>query len=77
MEKVAQKFALHTSVIFIKQPKVNNRPIGENSPKLVTLVTWYILFISIGYGTLSIEIRARITVGNLRRVCTFGGGTHV
>jgi hypothetical protein len=26
-----------TSVIFIKLPKVNNRPIGENSPNLVTL----------------------------------------
>jgi hypothetical protein len=28
-----------TSVIFIKLPKENNRPIGENSPNLVTLTT--------------------------------------
>jgi hypothetical protein len=27
-----------TSVIFFKLPAVNNRPIGENSPNLVTLV---------------------------------------
>jgi hypothetical protein len=28
-----------TSVIFKKLPKVNNRPMGENSPHLVTLST--------------------------------------
>jgi hypothetical protein len=27
-----------TSVIFKKLPKVNNRPLGENSPNLVTLL---------------------------------------
>jgi hypothetical protein len=27
------------SVLFIKQPKVNNDPIGENSPNLSTLIT--------------------------------------
>jgi hypothetical protein len=26
------------SILFIKLPKVNNRPMGENSPNLVTLV---------------------------------------
>jgi hypothetical protein len=26
-----------TFVIYTKQPKLNNRPIGENSPNLVTL----------------------------------------
>jgi hypothetical protein len=26
-----------TSVIFGKLPKVNNRPLGENSPNLITL----------------------------------------
>jgi hypothetical protein len=33
---VAQKIC-STSVIFKKLPKVNDRPIGENSPNLVTL----------------------------------------
>jgi hypothetical protein len=28
---------LATSVIFTKQSKVNNHPLGENSPNLVTL----------------------------------------
>jgi hypothetical protein len=28
----------NNSVIFIKLPKVNNRPMGENSANLVTLV---------------------------------------
>jgi hypothetical protein len=37
VEKVALKFALHTSVIFKTQPQVNNRPIGQNLPNLVTL----------------------------------------
>jgi hypothetical protein len=26
-----------TNAIFLKMPKVNNRPFGENSPNLVTL----------------------------------------
>jgi hypothetical protein len=36
VKKVAEKIWA-TSVIFKKTPKVNNRPIGENSPNLVTL----------------------------------------
>jgi hypothetical protein len=37
MEKSSPKNC-GTSVIFKTQPEVNNRPIGENSPILVTLV---------------------------------------
>jgi hypothetical protein len=36
MEKEAQKCGL-LLLIFEKQPKVNNNPLGENSPNLVTL----------------------------------------
>jgi hypothetical protein len=36
LKKVAQKCRL-LYIIFKKQPKVNNRPLGENSPNLATL----------------------------------------
>jgi hypothetical protein len=35
---VVHDFVLCISVIFKKIPKVNNQPIGKNSPNLVTLV---------------------------------------
>jgi hypothetical protein len=38
MQKVAQKLHSFTTVIFKPLPKANNRPIGENSPNLVTLL---------------------------------------
>jgi hypothetical protein len=37
VEKGSLKCGLHTSVISKKLQKVNNRPMGENSPNLVTL----------------------------------------
>jgi hypothetical protein len=37
--KVAKKFVLFLP--FSKQPEVNNRPIGENSPNMVTLPPIY------------------------------------
>jgi hypothetical protein len=39
VEKIAQKLWA-TSVILKILPKVNNRPLGETSPHLVTLVTY-------------------------------------
>jgi hypothetical protein len=37
-KKLAQEVGLHTSAIEKKLPKENKRPIGENSPNLVTLL---------------------------------------
>jgi hypothetical protein len=36
VEESSQKIVLHTIVFFIKLPKENTRPQGENSPNLVT-----------------------------------------
>jgi hypothetical protein len=33
------------SVIFQKMPKANNRPLGENSPNLITLVEFKLYFL--------------------------------
>jgi hypothetical protein len=38
VEKVAPKRGILTYVIFKTLPNVNNRPMGENSPNLVTLM---------------------------------------
>jgi hypothetical protein len=39
VEKGAQKFGLHNSVMLKKLPKVNNHPLGEKSSNLVTLIS--------------------------------------
>jgi hypothetical protein len=71
------------SVIFNKMPRVNNRPIGENSPNLVTLTvhsssskSWS----EVGYDDYTLKRASRgelscfseaLTFGNVRKVSDF------
>jgi hypothetical protein len=74
---VAQKLKLPTAVLVKKLPRVNDRPIGENSPNLVTLAVWYKKSLMNGNSLSDEEVPNNRSVGTNRLLTSLEGlGFH-